>query len=115
MNASRVLGYVIASGLLFLGLLFAWASSVQETPTRLGVALISVAAALAMIYFLQRSKPTEIVQKLEVSGPMKAQEMRCPNCSAVLSLDLATVVAGIPTIKCPYCGNSFEVTEKPKW
>lgn len=115
MSISRILGYIVAAALLILGLLFAWASSVQETAARLGVALISVAAALAIIYFLQRSKPTEIVQKLEVSGAMKAQEIRCPNCSAVLTMDLAKVVDGIPTIKCPYCGNSFEVTENPKW
>jgi uncharacterized Zn-finger protein len=115
MNASRILGYLVAAVLLLLGLLFAWASSVQSTQARLGVALICVGVALAIIYLLQRSKPTEIVQHLEVSGPMKAQEIRCPNCSANLSLDLVKVVDGIPTVKCPYCGNAFEVTEKPKW
>ena len=115
MKASRFLGYILVAILLFIGLLFAWASSVQYAETRLGVALISVASALIILYLLQRGKPGEIVQRVELSGPVKAQEIRCPNCSALLDLEKVKVVDGIPTIKCPYCGRSFEVTEKPKW
>ncbi|MFB0543207.1 MAG: hypothetical protein ACETVR_00350 [Candidatus Bathyarchaeia archaeon] len=115
MKASRLLGYALASTLFLLGLLFAWASSVRYTTSRLGVALISIASALAILYLLQRGKPTEIVQRVELSGPIKAQELQCPYCSASLDLDQVKVVDGVPMIKCPYCGRSFEVTEKPKW
>ncbi|RLI33320.1 hypothetical protein DRO56_02010 [Candidatus Bathyarchaeota archaeon] len=115
MKASRALGYALAVSLLLLGLLFAWASSVQHTASRLGVALLSIASSLAILYLLQRSKPVEVVQRVEVSGPIKAQEIRCPYCSAPLDLGLVKVVGGVPMIKCPYCGRSFEVTEEPKW
>ena len=115
MKASRILGYALAAFLLIIGLLFAWASSVRYTSSRLGVALLSVASSLIILYLLQRSKPTEIVQRVEVSGPIKPQEIRCPYCSAPLDLELVRVVDGVPTIKCPYCGRSFEVTEEPKW
>jgi len=114
-NFARVFGYALVFTLLFLGIIFAIASSVQETASRLGVAIISIASALIILYLVQRSKPVEMVQRVEVSGPIKAQEIACPYCSAPLDLKLMKVVGGVPTITCPYCGRSFEVTEKPKW
>jgi len=114
-NFARAFGYVLVFILFCLGILFAWASSVAETGSRLSVGLISIASALIILYFIQRSKPTEMVQRVEVSGPIKAQEIQCPYCSAPLDLKLMKVVGGVPTIECPYCGRSFEVTEKPKW
>jgi DNA-directed RNA polymerase subunit RPC12/RpoP len=115
MKASRILGYSLAASLLLIGLLFAWASSVRYTTSRLGVALFSIASSLAILYLLQRSKPVEIVQRVELSGPIKAQEIACPYCSAPLDLELVKVVDGVPMMECPYCGRSFEVIEEPKW
>jgi len=115
LNIGRIFGYISVVILFFLGIIFAWASSVENTGPRLGVALISIASALIILYVLQRSKPVEMVQRVEVSGPIKAQEITCPYCSAPLDLKLMKVVGGVPTIACPYCGRSFEVTEKPKW
>ncbi len=115
MKISRIIGYILAALLFSIGLLFAWASSVQYTTSRLGVALLSIASSLVIIYFLQRSRPEEIVQRVEVSGSIKAQEITCPHCSAPLDLGLVRARDGVPTIKCPYCGRSFEVVEEPKW
>jgi uncharacterized Zn-finger protein len=115
MNATRVVGYVSVVVLFSLGILFAWASSVANTGSRLVIAFISIASALLTLYLLQRGKPTETIQRVEISGPIKAQEITCPYCSASLDLKTMKVVGGVPTIICPYCGRSFEVTEKPKW
>jgi len=115
MNATKVFGYVSVVVLFSLGILFAWAASVANTGTRLTIAFISIASALLTLYILQRGKQTETVQRVEVSGPIKAQEITCPYCSAPLDLKLMKVVGGVPTITCLYCGRSFEVTEKPKW
>jgi len=114
-SVERVFGYILVFILFFLGIILALASSVENAATRLGGALISIASALIILYFLQRKKPVEMVQRVEISGPIKAQEIQCPYCSAPLDLKLMKVVGGIPTIQCTYCGRSFEVTEKPKW
>jgi len=115
MKTGHLVGYVISAGLFILGLIFALASSVQSTETRLAVALICIASSLMIVYFIQRSRSTEIIQRVELSGPMAAQPLTCPNCSASLSLDQARVVNGVTVVKCTYCGHTFEVTEKPKW
>jgi transcription elongation factor Elf1 len=74
-----------------------------------------IVAGIALAYYVQRHRPREIVQRIEVSGRMAAQKIECPNCSASLDPSSMEVVDGVPSIKCSYCGNSFEVTEEPKW
>jgi DNA-directed RNA polymerase subunit RPC12/RpoP len=41
--------------------------------------------------------------------------MKCRNCGAELSRDSIEVKAGAVFVKCPYCGNDYQVTEEPKW
>jgi hypothetical protein len=115
MSTKSLIGYAAAVALIGLGLLFAWAASVQSASTRLPIALLMIASGIGVIYLIQRQKPTEIVQRVEVSGEVKAHPITCPFCSASLDPSLITVVDGVPTIKCTYCGRSFQVTEEPKW
>lgn len=110
-----LVGYAAAAILIGLGLLFAWAGSVQMASTRVPIGLFMAAVGIGIAYLTNRRTPREVVQRVEVSGRMAAQEIQCPNCSASLDLGSMQVVDGVPTIKCPYCGNSFEVTEEPKW
>jgi DNA-directed RNA polymerase subunit RPC12/RpoP len=110
-----IIGYLSAAMLIVLGLLFAWAGSYAHASTRVPIGLFMVAAGIAIVYMVQRRTPREVVQRVEVSGSMAAQQIQCPNCSAMLDLSSMEVVAGIPTVTCPYCGNRFEITEEPKW
>ncbi|KON29930.1 hypothetical protein AC482_05270 [miscellaneous Crenarchaeota group-15 archaeon DG-45] len=109
------IGYAAAALLVGIGLLFAWAGSVRMAATRVPIGLLMVAVGAGIAYMISRQTPREVVQRVEVSGRMAAQEIQCPNCSASLDLSSMQVVGGVPTINCPYCGNSFEVTEEPKW
>jgi len=109
------IGYVSAAFLIGIGLLFAWAGSVRLAATRIPIGLFMVLAGVGIIYMVRRRVPREVVQKVDVSGRMVAQEVLCPHCSASLNLGTMVVVGGVPTIKCTYCDNSFEVTEEPKW
>jgi len=110
-----IVGYAAGAVLVGLGLLFAWAGSVRMAYTRIPVGLFMIAAGIGIVYLTQRRTPSEIVQRVEVSGRMAAQQIQCPHCSALMDLGSMEVVGGVPTVKCPYCGNSFEVTEEPKW
>ncbi len=115
MKLRSFIGYVAAAVLVGVGLLFAWAGSVRMASTRVPVGLFMVAVGIVIVYLVRRQAPREIVQRVEVSGRMAAQQIQCPNCSASLDLGSMEVVGGVPTVECPYCGNSFEVTEEPKW
>lgn len=109
------IGYAAAAVLIGVGLLFAWAGSVRMAATRIPIGLFMIGVGIVIIYLVRRQVPSEVVQRVEVSGRMAAQEIQCPNCSASLDLSSMQVVGGVPTIICSYCGNSFEVTEEPKW
>jgi predicted Zn finger-like uncharacterized protein len=122
MKAIAILGAVAAGVLFFFAVIFALASSyqgltVQIAQTRLVTSaflFIIGVAIIVGIYFVTR-KPKTVIQRLEVSGQMQGAAIKCPNCSASIDANQIKIVAGVPYVKCPYCGTTFEVTEEPKW
>jgi predicted Zn finger-like uncharacterized protein len=116
-KAITILGAIAAAILFFFAIVFALAASVQATSTRLvtsGLLFVIGLAVIIGIYYVTR-KPKTVIQRLEVSGEMKAAAIKCPNCSASIDANQIKMVSGVPYIKCPYCGTTFEVTEEPKW
>jgi Zn finger protein HypA/HybF involved in hydrogenase expression len=113
-SLKTVLGAIAVAILLFFGIIFAIASSVTMTLTRMSVAILLFVVAFGIAFYITR-KPKTIVQKLEVSGEMKAVAIKCPNCSASIEANNIKIVSGVPYATCPYCGHSFEVAEEPKW
>lgn len=122
MKAITVLGAVAAAVLFFFAVIFALASSAQGIPaqtaqTRLITSAFLFIVGIAVIvgmYYVTR-KPKTIIQRLEVSGQMKGAAIKCPNCSASIDANQIKIVSGVPYVKCPYCGTTFEVVEEPKW
>ena len=112
-----ILGGIAAGVLFFLAVIFALASTVQATFSRLiisGMLFLVGAAIIAGIYYTTR-KATTVVQRVEFSGQMKASTIKCPNCGAAVDANRIKIVSGVPYATCPYCGTTFEVTEEPKW
>ena len=114
MNVKTVLGAIAVAILLFFGIIFAMASSVAASFTRLSVAALLFVAAFGIAYYITR-KPKTIIQKLEVSGDMKAVALKCPTCGGSVDANTIKIVSGVPYATCPYCGHTFEVAEEPKW
>lgn len=122
MKLIAIFGAIAVAILFFFAVIFALASSyptltAQAAQTRLltsGILFIVGLAVIAGIYLNSR-KPKTILQRLEVSGPMKAAQIKCPNCGASIDANQIKIVSGVPYVKCPYCGTTFEVTEEPKW
>ncbi len=117
MKIITVIGGIVVAVCFFFAIIFALAASVQATTTRLatsGILFIVGLAVIIGIYYTTR-KPKTVIQQLEVSGKMKAAEIKCPNCGGSISADQIKINAGVPYVKCPYCGTTFEVTEEPKW
>jgi len=113
-NAKTVFGSIAIIVLLFFAIIFAMAASVSEVYSRLTVAGLLFITALVIAFLITR-RPKIIIQKLEVSGEMKAVQIKCPNCSASVDANGIKIVSGVPYATCPYCGHTFEVTEEPKW
>ena len=114
MKIIAVLGAIAVAVLFFFALLFALAASVQETLTRLAVSGLLFVIGIAIAYNITR-KPKTIIQRLEVSGQMKAASIKCPNCGASIDVNQIKIVSGVPYGTCPYCGTTIEVIEEPKW
>jgi hypothetical protein len=125
-----VLGIIVSCLLIGFGVLLVIAStdptqgSAGWLPVGAGlivVGLVIVALAVGVFVFLRirRSKAetqkTEIVQKIDLSGDIELEKMKCQNCSAELSKDSVTVKEGAIFIDCPYCGTSYQMVEEPKW
>ncbi len=119
MNAKTILGTIAIIVLLFFGIIFAWSTGAegltdQVRITRLIVAAMMFVVSFGIAFYVTR-KPKTIVQRLEVSGQMKAVPLKCPNCSASVDANAIKIVSGVPYATCPYCGHTFEVAEEPKW
>ena len=114
MDFKTILGAIAVAILLFFGIIFAVASTVQDSVTRLATAILMFVAAFGIAYYITR-KPKTIIQKLEVSGDMKAVAIKCPHCSASVDASNIKIMSGVPYATCPYCRHTFEVTEEPKW
>ena len=117
MKFITILGAIAVAVVFFFAVIFALAASVQATFTRLvtsGILFVIGVAIIVGIYYATR-KPKTIIQRVEVSGQMKAVSIKCPNCSASIDANSIKIVSGVPYATCPYCGNTFEVTEEPKW
>ena len=114
MNLKTVIGTILVAILFFFAIIFALASSSTNATSRLIVAGLLFILGFGIIYYLSR-KPKVIIQKLELSGQMKAVGIKCPNCSASVSSDRIKIVQGVPYAKCSYCAQTFEVAEEPKW
>ena len=111
-NVKTVIGSIAIAVLFFFGIVFALASVYEVT--RLIVAALLFVVGFGIAYYITK-KPKTIVQKLELSGQMKAVALKCPNCSASVDASEIKIVSGVPYATCPYCGQTFEIAEEPKW
>lgn len=112
MTLKIIIGGFMVVVLFFFGIIFAFASAYETS--RLIVAALLFLVGFGIIFYLSR-KPKVSIQKLELSGQMKAVALTCPNCSASIKSDQIKIISGVPYAKCVYCDHTFEVAEEPKW
>jgi hypothetical protein len=122
MSAGKIIGYIIAGILIFFGVLFIWgAFSPQGEPGWIVVGIISAAIGLGIIAFVKfrepkpAQPPQEIVQKIDLSGEVELEKLKCQNCGAELDQDSIKVKEGAIFVSCPYCGTAYQMVEEPKW
>ena len=82
------------------------------------VGVILIVAAIAFLWLaLMKPKPSEttLVQKIDLSGDVNIEQMKCRSCGGILNKDSISVRAGGIFINCPYCGSAYQLEEAPKW
>ena len=142
MSTEKTMGFTIAYVLIVLGIIVsclmigfgalmvvgagdpATASAQTWLPVGAGlivVGLVIAAMAVGVFIFLRMrqrkaaTQKTEIVQKIDLSGDIELESLKCQNCSGVLKKDSVTVREGAVFVDCPYCGVSYQMVEEPKW
>lgn len=129
--ALAVPALIFACILIFFGVLFIWASfSPGAEPWWIPAGAIAVAVGLvisaitigALVYVLVRlrrmgavGQPQEIVQKIDLSGDIELETLKCQKCGGELQKDSVSVQEGAVFINCPYCGSAYQMVEEPKW
>lgn len=112
----KIVTYLIAAVLLLFALMFIVGS--QGMIARIIVGLILFAGAGVLVY-LTRVQPTkeEIthIQKIDLTGDIQLEQLKCQSCNGALSKDNLEVKAGAIFVECPYCGASYQIEEAPKW
>lgn len=124
-----VIGLIVSCLLLLFGILFFIGGSAPGQPrgtSGIGIVLILVGLAIAALavgvfVFLRirqrKAEPQkiEIEQKIDLSGDIELEKLKCQNCGGVLKKDSVTVREGAVFVDCPYCGVSYQMVEEPKW
>jgi predicted RNA-binding Zn-ribbon protein involved in translation (DUF1610 family) len=112
----EIITYLIAAVVAFFGFMFVVGA--QGQIIRVIVGIILFAAAGVLVYLTRvRPKHEEVthVQKIDLSGDVELEQMKCMSCGGALSKDNIEVKAGAIFVECPYCGASYQVEEAPKW
>ena len=122
MSAGKIIGYIIAAILVFFGVLFVWAAfSPDGEPGWIIIGIISVAVGLGIIALIKfrepkpAQAPQEIIQKIDLSGDIEMETLKCQKCGGELQKDSITIKEGAIFISCPYCGSAYQMVEEPKW
>ena len=135
MKAGKTIAYIISvvafilAGLALVfgafAILGSSASNAGEGWFQIGIALvvmglvIGVAGAGLLIFTIRKSKEIPPEQKItldiDLSGDIQLEQLACTQCNGALSSDHVSMVAGAPTVECPYCGASYQLVEEPKW
>lgn len=106
----------------FFGLMFFIATVGDLAANRLtamimfGGAGASLIVGIVLAYIGQR-QPTAVVVGVELPRNVDVSKLKCKNCGGALSRDDMTFdrTTGAVTISCPYCKQTYQLTEEVKW
>ncbi len=112
----KAVTYLIAVIVGLLGVVFLAGNQGVVLRIVVGAVLIVAAIAIVAMSRLQpRASQTTTVQKIDLSGDVDIQEIRCRSCNAPLSKDDISVKAGAIFVECSHCGSTYQFEEEPKW
>ena len=122
-GGTKIVAFVVAGIFILFGCLFLLAATSPQNQSKggtffVGLLLIGIGLAIIFAVKLREPKPVqkvEVTQKIDLTGDVKLEEMKCRNCSAPLAKDSVILKEGAIFVSCPYCKTSYQVEEAPKW
>jgi hypothetical protein len=116
----KTIANISAAILILFGVLFILGAFSEEgSPSWILTGIVLVGIGFGLIWFAKRKLAAEGEQKvtlnIDLSGDVELEKFQCENCGGNLSADNVKMVAGAPTVNCPYCGAIYQISEKPKW
>lgn len=63
----------------------------------------------------QAGSGDNITYKIDLPSSTRVEQMKCRSCGGALKADNVKMLAGAPTVECPFCGTTYQLTEEPKW
>lgn len=122
-GGAKIVAFIVAGIFILFGCLFVLAASSPQNQTKgatflTGIILIVVGLGIVLVVKLREPKPVqkvEVTQKIDLTGDVKLEEMKCRNCGAALAKDSVVLKEGAIFVSCPYCKTSYQVEEAPKW
>jgi hypothetical protein len=112
----KLIAYPLAALLAVLGLMFVVGAQGQAMRIVVGVVLLAAAGALIWLALQQpKQSTTTVVQKIDLSGEVKLQDLTCRACGGTLGKESVAVKAGAVFVNCQYCGATYQIEEEPKW
>lgn len=121
MNALRIITFIGAAILIFFGVIFIWAAFNPEVAdTWIIGGLITLGIGFLLIWLATRMKTSkdsdkEVTLKIDLSGDVNLDTLKCEHCGGALTTENIKMVAGAPVVDCPYCATTYQITEEPKW
>lgn len=112
----KTVAYSLAVLLGLLGLVFV--VGYQGSMIRIVVGVVLTAAAVALVWLARQQTKhitTTVVQKIDLSGDVSVQDLKCRACGGTLGKESVSVRAGAVFVNCEYCGTSYQLEEEPKW
>jgi hypothetical protein len=118
-----ILGYIIGVVLILWGLINLYslaAPGATNATGRIIIGLILIGIGGGLLFMIprwesRRPEQVEMTQKIDLSGDVNTEKLKCQNCGADLDKNSVVVKAGAVFVNCPYCGSSYQITEEPKW
>lgn len=116
----KIIAYIAAAVLILFGVLFLLGSGgATGQLSWIPVGIVLLIAGFGLIWFASRKPkpetPVNVTYKVDLSGDVNLESMKCKSCGGTLSSENVTMVAGAPVVNCPYCGSTYQLTEEPKW
>ena len=117
----KIVGIILSVIAYIFGVLFIWAAFGDPfSGSNLIIGIIMVGIGSAIMLIVTRKSKAEKAEKnvtynIDLGGKTSASKLVCEKCGAPLGKNDITLVAGVPTVTCPYCGVTYQITEEPKW
>jgi hypothetical protein len=108
--------HVLAVVVGLLGIVFLAGNQGVVLRIVVGAVLLATAIALVIAARLRpRVEQRNIVQKIDLTGDVTREELKCRNCGAALDEQAISVKEGAVFASCRFCKTTTQLEEAPKW